>query len=178
MPPKKKIALVIAFRDFNDEEYLVPKQAFEAVGFKTITASNNLGIAVGVYGNETEVDFLLKDLKVKDFDAIVFIGGSGSAKYLEDPSAHRLALEAVLTKKLLGAICIAPCILARAGVLKNKKATVWSSSLDKSFINILKKEGAEYLPKSVVIDGEIITASGPMMAELFAAEIIDKLQRA
>ncbi len=178
MPAEKKIALIIAFRDFNDEEYLIPKQALEAAGFKIITASDNLGKAIGSYGNETKVDLLLKDLKIKDFIALIFIGGSGSAKYLEDPSAHRLALEAVLAKKLLGAICIAPAILAKAGALKDKKATVWSSSLDKSFINILKKQGAEYLPKPIVIDNKIITASGPTMAKLFAAEIIDKLQKA
>ncbi len=175
MPSEKKIALVIAFRDFNDEEYLVPKQAFEKAGFKTTTVSNRLGKAVGAYGNEAEVELLMQDLKVKNFDAIIFIGGSGSSQYLEDPSAHRLALEAVLNKKLLAAICIAPAILAKAGVLKNRKATVWSSNLDKSFVNVLKKEGAEYFAKPVVTDNKIITASSPITAKLFAAEIIDKL---
>ncbi|MBU4351384.1 DJ-1/PfpI family protein [Candidatus Parcubacteria bacterium] len=176
MPIEKKIALVIAFRDFNDEEYLIPKQAFETVGFKTITVSNNLGQAIGAYGNETEVSLLLKDLKVKDFDAIVFIGGSGSARYLDDPNAHRLALEAILNKKILGAICIAPAILAKAGVLKNRKATVWSSNMDKSFIEILRKEKANYMAEPVVTDGKIITASGPATAKAFATTVIEKLK--
>jgi len=168
----KKIALIIAFRDFNDEEYLITKQALEAAGFEIVTASSNLGEAIGSYGAEAAIDLLMKDLEVKDFTAIVFIGGSGSSKYFEDPSAHRIALEAVLEEKLLAAICIAPAILARAGILKGKDATVWSSGFDKSFINILKKEGVNYTAKSVVTDGKIITASGPESAEAFAQEII------
>jgi protease I len=175
MSKNKKIALIIAFRDFNDEEYLIPKQALETVGFETVITSSNLGEAIGSYGAEATIDLLMKDLEVKDFAAIVFIGGSGSSKYFEDPNAHRIALEVVLEGKLLAAICIAPVILARAGVLKEKNATVWSSGFDKSFINILKKEGANYMAKSVVIDGKIITASGPAAAKAFAAEIIDKL---
>ena len=175
MPKDKKIVLIIAFRDFNDEEYLIPKQALKAAGFEIVTASSNLGEAIGSYGDEAAIDLLMKDLEVKDFTAIVFIGGSGSSKYFEDPSAHRIALEAVLEGKLLAAICIAPVILARAGILKGKNATVWSSNLDKSFINILKKEGVNYTAKSVVTDGKIITASGPAAARAFAAEIVDKL---
>ena len=175
MLKKKKIALIIAFRNFNDEEYLIPKQALETAGFEIVIASSNLGEAIGSYGAEAKIDILMKDLKVKDFAAIVFIGGSGSSKYFEDPNAHRIALEAVLEGKLLAAICIAPVILARAGVLKNKKATVWSSNMDKSFIEILRKEKANYMAEPVITDGKIITASGPAAAKAFAAEIIDKL---
>ena len=172
MPKDKKIVLIIAFRDFNDEEYLIPKQALETAGFETITASSNLGEAIGSYGAEAAIDLLMKDLEVKDFTAIVFIGGSGSSKYFEDPNAHRIALKAVLEGKLLAAMCIAPVILARAGILNKRNATVWSSNLDKSFIDILKKEGAIYIAKPIVIDDNIITASGPESAEAFAQEII------
>ena len=176
MLEEKKIALIIAFRNFNDEEYLIPKQALETAGFEIVIASSNLGEAIGSYGAEAKIDILMKDLKVKDFAAIVFIGGSGSSKYFEDPNAHRIALEAVLEGKLLAAICIAPVILARAGVLKNKKATVWSSNMDKSFIEILRKEKADYIAEPVTTDGKIITASGPAAAKAFAMTVIEKLR--
>jgi len=81
-----------------------------------------------------------------------------------------------LQGKVLAAICIAPGILAAAGVLNNKKVTVWSSAMDKSFIRILEKSGAKYLDKSVVSDGKIITASGPDAAQEFAQAIIDRLK--
>ncbi len=176
MPLEKKIAFIIAFRDFNDEEYLIPKQALETAGFEIVIASSNLGEAIGSYGAEAKIDILMKDLKVKNFAAIVFIGGSGSSKYFEDPNAHRIALEAVLEGKLLAAICIAPAILARAGVLKNKRATVWSSNMDKSFIEILRKEKADYMAEPVITDGKIITASGPAAAKAFAMTVIEKLR--
>jgi len=176
MLKEKKIALIIAFRDFNDEEYLIPKEIFELAGFQTVTASNKSGQAIGVYGQEADIDILMEDLKVRDFDAIVFIGGSGASRYFDDPNAHRIALETVLEDKVLGAICIAPCILAKANVLKNKKAAVWSSNMDKSFVKILAKEGAIYEDKPVVADGKIITASGPSTAKDFAMTVIDKLK--
>lgn len=72
----------------------------------------------------------------------------------------------------MGAICIAPAILAKAGVLKGKKATVWSSLMDKSAVKILEKSGADYLPDSVVADGKVITATGPLAAKEFAEKII------
>jgi len=173
---EKKVVFIVAFRDFNDEEYLVPKGILESAGFKIITASNKLGLAIGVYGQEADIDILMEDLKVRDFDAIVFIGGSGASRYFDDPNAHRIALETVLEDKVLGAICIAPCILAKANVLKNKKAAVWSSNMDKSFVKILAKEGAIYENKPVVADGKIVTAAGPAWARDFAMIIIDKLK--
>ncbi|MBI4359221.1 MAG: DJ-1/PfpI family protein [Candidatus Nealsonbacteria bacterium] len=172
----KKIALIIAFRDFRDEEYLEPKKIFEKAGFETTTFSEKTGLALGAYGLEVEVDLLLSDLRVHDFDAVVFVGGSGAARYFQNPHAHRVALQTVLENKVLGAICIAPAILALAGVLKNKKATVWSSNMDKSFIETLKKEGAIYSSEPVVADEQAVTASGPEAAPDFAQAIIDKLK--
>jgi protease I len=173
---EKKVVFIVAFRDFNDEEYLIPKGILESAGFKIITASNKLGLAIGAYGQEADVNLLIEDLKVKDFEAVIFIGGSGASRYFDDPNAHRIALETVLEDKVLGAICIAPCILAKAGVLKNKRVTAWSSNMDKSFIEIVKKGGADYVPETVVADGKIITASGPAFARGFAKVVIDKLK--
>lgn len=173
---KKKIALIIAFRDFRDEEYFEPKEVLEKAGFEITTVSEKMGPAMGVYGGEAEINLLLSELKVHDFDAVIFVGGSGASRYFEDKSARRIVLEAVLENKVLGAICIAPTILALAGVLKDKKATVWSSNMDKSFVEILEKEGADYSSRAVVIDGQIITANGPETATAFAQAIVDKLK--
>jgi len=135
-----------------------------------------LGKAVGKLGGETEVNVLLEDLKVADYDAVLFIGGPGAANYIEDEICHRIARETIENDKILGAICIAPAVLAKAGVLKDKKATVWSSVIDKSAVKILKESGAEYLTDSVVVDGDIITASGPQAAKEFAQKIIENLK--
>jgi len=84
--------------------------------------------------------------------------------------------ETIEAGKTLGAICVAPAILAKAGVLSGKKATVWSSALDKSIIKILNDSGAICQSDSVVADGGIVTASGPDYAEAFALKIIDSIK--
>ncbi|MFH1392197.1 MAG: DJ-1/PfpI family protein [bacterium] len=171
-----KTALIIAPKDFKDEEYFVPKQAFENAGFIVETVSSKFGPAIGVDGNEAKVDVLNKNLKIDDYGAIVFVGGPGAQKYIEDPEAHRIAQDAVSKNKILGAICIAPAILAKAGVLKDKQATVWFSNLDKSAIKILEQNQAKYLDRDVVEDGRIVTASGPKAAQKFAQAIIKLLE--
>ncbi|PIP23942.1 MAG: hypothetical protein COX90_02420 [Candidatus Nealsonbacteria bacterium CG_4_10_14_0_2_um_filter_38_17] len=72
-------------------------------------------------------------------------------------------------------ICIAPAILAKAGVLQGKNATVWSSAMDKSAVKILKDNEAVFEDKPVVAHGKIITASGPAAAEEFGQVIVKVL---
>ena len=174
MTTNKKIALIIAFKDFRDEEYFIPLQIFSDAGFETTTVSTSLGVALGVYGGEVNVDILIDNLDIKEFDAIVFVGGGGSIKHLDDPQFHNVAKEAVESGKILGAICFAPAILAKAGVLSGKKATVWSSNMDRSTVQILKESGAEYIDSDVITDEKLITANGPEAAQKFAEEIINR----
>lgn len=171
----RKVAIIVAFKDFRDEEYFVPKRILEEAGVKITTVSTSLGTAVGADGGETESSFLLENLKSEDFDAIVFIGGPGCLKYLDNENSYRAARETISQDKVLAAICISPVILAKAGVLSGKKATVWSSPLDKSPIKILEENGAIYQDESVVVDGKIITALGPIAAKEFGKVIVGLL---
>jgi len=106
----------------------------------------------------------------------LFIGGSGAQEYIGDENCYRVARETVKAGKILGAICIAPAILAKAGVLEGKKSTVWSSAMDRSAVKILESSGAKYLAEPVVVDGKIVTASGPIAAKKFAEKIIEILK--
>jgi len=173
----KKIAMIVAFRDFRDEEYFIPKEVLEKSGAEIKTVSTEKGTAVGSQGGEAEVDIKLTDLNVSDFDAIVFIGGSGAPKYLDNEISYQIAREAVSQGKILAAICISPTILAKAGVLSGKKATVWSSPLDKSAIKILEQNSVVYQKDSVVVDGRIVTADGPTAAEQFGKKLVETLDR-
>jgi len=173
----KKIAIIIAFRDFRDEEYFTPREILEKAGTEIKTVSNEIGTAIGADGGEVEIDFLVSELNSADFDAVIFIGGPGCLKNLDNEDSYKIAREAVSQDKVLGAICIAPTILAKAGVLSGKKATVWTSPMDKSAVKILKDNGAVFEQKSVVADGKIITGSGPEAAEEFAMKITGALDR-
>ncbi|PIZ01147.1 DJ-1 family protein [bacterium (Candidatus Gribaldobacteria) CG_4_10_14_0_8_um_filter_33_9] len=172
----KKIAMIIAFQNFQDEECFIPRSIFLEKGIAIKIISSENGEAIGTYGGAINVDLCLDELNVSDFDAIIFVGGCGAAKYIENDKCHNIAQKAVSENKVLGAICSAPAILARAGVLKNKKATAWSSNIDKSIIKILKKQGANYQDNPVVIDEKIITANGPSCARQFAQTIIGLLK--
>jgi len=167
-----KIAIIIAFRNFRDEEYFIPKSIFLKHNFEVTTVSTYKGLAIGGSGGEARVDLLLGHLKMEDYDCLMFPGGPGAYRFIEDENIHEVIR---LYNGLLAAICIAPAILAKAGVLQGKKATVWSSILEKETIKILKENGAQYTDKDVVVDGNIITANGPEAAENFSLTIVDKL---
>lgn len=166
----KKILLVIAFNDFRDEEYLEPRKAFEKEGAKVIVASSSLGNAKGMLGAKAKVDILLKDAKAEDYDCVVFVGGSGSPEYWENASAHALAKSAVEKGKVLGSICLATATLAKAGVIKGKRATGWASSKGE-----IVSGGANYTGVKVEVDGKFISGSGPEAAKDFASALVKAL---
>ena len=173
----RKIAMILAFRDFRDEEYFVPKEILEAAGAEIKTVSNREGKAIGADGGEANVDLLVSGINLANLDGVIFIGGPGALKYLDNENSYRVAKETVLQDKILGSICISPVILAKAGVLSGKQATVWSSPMDREPVRILKENGAIYQDEAVVVDGKIITANGPAAAKEFGEVIIKVLTK-
>ncbi|MBZ9578517.1 DJ-1/PfpI family protein [Patescibacteria group bacterium] len=171
----KKIAMIVAFRDFRDAEYFIPKEILEKAGAKITTVSTKSGTAVGADGGDIQVDLLIQDLNPADFEAIIFTGGPGCLQYLDNESSYKVAKETVEQNKVLGAICISPVILAKAGVLDSKKATVWSSPMDRGPVRILEEGGAIYQDELVVVDEKLITGNGPAAAEKFAQALIETL---
>ncbi|MBU0501859.1 MAG: DJ-1/PfpI family protein [bacterium] len=163
----KKAVMIIAFEKFRDEEYLKPKQILEQAGIEITTASTQKGIARGKLGAQVIVDILLKQIKVTDYDAIIFIGGPGSYAFFDDPTAHNLAREAIKEQKILGGICAAAAILAKAGALAGKKAACFVGVAD-----ILKEKGALYSPAGLEVDGKTVTADGPEQAKGFGEELV------
>lgn len=172
---EKKILMVIAFRDFKDEEYFVTREVLEKNGFLIETASSQKGMALGVDGGEAAIGLLPDEIAFQDYAGIVFIGGSGMFKELNSQKFHKLAKEFMENDKIVAAICIAPGLLAKAGLLNNLRATVWSSALDKSGIRILEQNGAIYEDSPVVQNGKVITANGPAAAEDFGKAIATAL---
>ncbi len=169
-----KAVLIIAPVGYQDHEYGETKKVLEVAGVKVTTASKQTGTCTGKLGGSTTATVSLAELDVSDYDAVVFIGGPGAPIYNSDVQAHLTAQEAVNRKKVLAAICIAPRILAHAGVLEGKKATVWNG--DGRQEKILKDNGALYTGDKVTIDGLLVTANGPEAATSFAQKIIKLLQ--
>lgn len=170
----KDILLIIAPEGYQDIEYETPKGILENAGFSVVTASSRTGTCSGKLDGTAEATVALAEVNVEDYLAVAFIGGPGAINYQQDESAYRIAKEATEKSILLGAICIAPTILAHAGVLDGRNATVWNGDGEQS--KLLEKHGATYLDEPVVADNGIITASGPLAAEAFGTQLVTELQ--
>jgi len=166
----KTVVMIVAHRNFRDEELFKPRSILEEAGGKVTIASSSLEAARGMLGGSAKPDVLVKDIDAKDYDAVVFVGGPGAKEYWEDGKAHAIARRAAEEGKVLAAICIAPVTLANAGVLKGKKVTVW-----KSEANRVKAKGAVYTGGDVETDGRVITADGPESAEKFGRALVRAL---
>ena len=169
----EKVLMVIAPSNFRDEELLHTKEELERGGMKTTIASAKTGEVRGMLGARVTPDIKLDQVKVDDYDVVVFVGGSGSAVYFNDKRAISIASEAFSKGKKICAICIAPVILANAGVLKGKRATVW----DGEHVRKIESKGATYTGKPVEVDDNVITAIGPDAAREFGRTIARELAR-
>ena len=168
----QSILMIIAPEQFRDEEYVEPRAVFDKAGIEVTVASARRGKAIGKFGLEVLVDKLLKDVHATDYDAVVFVGGTGSRIYFDDPEAHRLIREADTSERIIGAICAAPGALAKSGLLKGKRATSFSGESE-----LLKQGGAIFTGNSVEIDGRIITGDGPQSAKAFGEKIVGALKQ-
>jgi protease I len=166
----KTVALVIAEKMFRDEEYRIPKEILEKAGVKVITVCTTLAEATGKLGMKVKPDILLGDTDVSLADALIFVGGGGSSQYFEDPAAHGLARDFANRGKIVGAICIAPVILANAGLLKEKRATVFLDGQTD-----LEGHGAVYTGHPVETDGLLLTGNGPEAAAEFGEKLLGLL---
>jgi 4-methyl-5(b-hydroxyethyl)-thiazole monophosphate biosynthesis len=105
-----------------------------------------------------------------NFDMIILPGGMPGSTNLDKAECVekyiKLALE---NDKLICAICAAPFILGKRGILKGKRATCFPG-----FENQL--EGATVVDAGVVRDGNIITGRAMGSAHDFALTILEALQ--
>lgn len=167
----KKVALFIAYKGFRDEEYLEPKKILENNGIKVITVSTEKGMASGKLGATAEVDLTVDEVNIDEYDCLALVGGPGALEYLDNEKIHKLFNDFYSKNKPVAAICISPVVLAHAGLLKGKKATVWPDGKDE-----LIKAGAIYVEQPVVVDSNIITANGPDAAGSYGSTIVDILK--
>jgi protease I len=166
----KTVLMVIAPETFRDEEYADPKEVLESRGATVVTASTRRGTCTGKLGMTTEATVSVSEADALDYDAVVFVGGAGAKVFFDDPFAHALARAARESKRVLGAICIAPSILAHAGLLRG-----WPVSAFESQRADLEAHGAIWTGRPVTVEGHIITANGPEAARDFGSALADTL---
>ena len=161
----KKALLVIAQKKFQDVELNGTRDGLIAAGFEVVLGSTEAGECVGKFGATENASVALSDVDVDDYDRVGFIGGPGASLLWQNAQAKRIAQDTVKAKKPLGAICIAPKILAAAEVLAGKKATVWNEDGDQA--GFMALHDVEYTGEAVTVDGLIVTGNGPEAAKEF-----------
>lgn len=166
----KRVAIVVAPSDFRDEELSEPRRHLQRLGVSVVVACVSLEVATGMLGATVQPDMLIADVMPEDFDGIVFVGGGGARAYFSDEAVLELARRFCGTGKVVGGICIAPSILANAGVLAGKRATSFESER-----GVLAASGASVDGEPVVVDDNIVTAEGPAAAAQFAQALGDAL---
>lgn len=171
----KQVLMVIAPAQFRDEELMVPKKEFEAAGAIVTVASTRPGEAQGMLGAKVNVSATIYSVNPDNFSGIVVVGGMGSPEHLwTNIQLHDLIRHFNSRKKLVAAICLSGAVLAKAGVLNGKSATVWP---DDKAIQELKSGKANYVKEPVVKDNHIITADGPEAACSFAEHCLNELSQ-
>ena len=169
----KTALLVIAQNGYQDLELSGTTNALLRAGYEVTVASKEAGTCIGKFGGTEEALLAMREVDPLAYDVLAFIGGPGAHALADDKEAILLAQARADSGKVLGAICIAPTILAAAGVLKGKKASVWDDGkgTQKQFLN---DRGAAYTDLPVTVDGSIVTGNGPDAAEEFGKTLAER----
>ena len=135
---------------------------------------------IGVEGKEVTgahkvtitTDKTLDDVNIDQLDALILPGGApGFQNLRKNKTVLSLIKEAFEKEKIVAAICASPSVLATAGVLENKKATIYPGMEEE-----IKKGRGIFLNDLVVVDDTIITSKGPATTMLFAIKIVELLK--
>lgn len=159
------ILMVIAQHRFRDEEFEHPKTVFKQNGFSVTVAAPELKEATGMKGATVTPGISIADAATHQYDAVVVVGGGGAREDLwNNRTLFNILNVHHAAGKPVAAICIAPVVLARAGLLKGVSATVFK---EPETLAEFAKYGALLEEKDVVVSGRIVTANGPAAARAF-----------
>ncbi len=168
---KNSILIFLPANNFSEEEYQIINRVFTRAGKQVFISSDSNTVCSGDRGLKVKADIEFYNVNAKNFSSIVLIGGKGSKDYWDNENLHRIVKDFKSSGKIVSAICSAPIILARAGLLSKLPATCWSE--DKyELINL----GVQYQARNVVIEKNIITADGPRSAEQFTESILNMIK--
>lgn len=172
-----KRILVPLMNGFEETEYIAVRDVLirEAIevdsvsltGDKLLTANHNTIIGADlVFGKQS--------ISVDDYDGIFIPGGLIGVENLDKSlEFDNLINEFVANNKFIAAICAAPILLAKRGILKDKEAVCYP---DKKFINVLNDNGAIYnSEKPFITSGKVSTAKDFETSLLFGYEIANRV---
>ncbi|ERK57426.1 DJ-1 family protein [Gemella bergeri ATCC 700627] len=167
----KKVALFVE-NGSEELEIIAPLDIMRRAGLNVdLISANNEDYITGCHNVKIIVDKKLKEIEnILDYDAIVIPGGLPGSILLRD---NRKIIEFYQTmhqkNKLVAAICAAPIVLSKVGILKDKEVTSYPGFKEEIESRLYNNT------KAVVVDQNVITAQGPAVAMLFGYEIVKYL---
>ena len=168
---KNSILIFLSASSFSEEEYLIIKKVFIQAGKRIFITSDSHSVCRGDNGLKVKADTDFYNVNDKNFSAVVLIGGKGSKDYWDNKTLHKIARNFQRAGKIVAAICSAPIILARAGLLSKIPATCWYEDKNE-LINL----GIEYKDRSIIAENSVVTADGPRSAEQFAETVLNMIK--
>jgi len=141
----------------------------------------------GRFGLKIKPDVLIDDIDPQEYDALAIPGGFHSQGFDEayDAKVLNLAKSVYNNGGIIATMCIGILPVAKAGLLKGKRATTYPLSKNHDNPRYLRKHGGQYSGKSVEIDDRIISCAGPaqslhvvmiMLEMLLGSEEIKKVK--
>ena len=162
------IAVLLA-DGFEEIEALTPVDMLRRAGLEVVTVGITSKIAVGSHGISVVCDKLPSEVDLEAVSTVILPGGMpGSLNLDASPFTDEILQSIVARGGRIAAICAAPLVLGRRGLLDGKRATCYPG-----FENELA--GATVTDESVVTEGNITTARGMGVALDFSKELISLL---
>jgi 4-methyl-5(b-hydroxyethyl)-thiazole monophosphate biosynthesis len=127
------------------------------------------------FNQKFTVDYILNEVDVNYFDALVVPGGFKNYGYYEDAYNIKflnLIREFTSQNKIIASVCVGALPLAKSGILKNKNATTYNQA---DYRQTLKNLGVVVSNEEIVIDDNLITSNGPSTAVEVAFILLERL---
>lgn len=125
-------------------------------------------LVVGANGITVQADNAIDNIDADEFDMMVLPGGWDGTYNLADDERVITLLQKFKAEKVVGAMCAAPYVLKKAGILGNDY-TCYPGAKDE-----IDHPGYRDDSK-VVIDGNVLTSQGPGTAVCFGLAIVERL---
>jgi len=163
-----KVAVMLA-EGFEEGEALTIVDILRRANIECHTVSTAGEKVSGCHDIVVKADSIISD-DVKEYDMVVLPGGlPGATNLRDDDRVIKLLKEMNQAGKFVCAMCAAPIVLGKAGVLEGKNFTAYVGYDEK-----IETTGS-FKEDSVVVDGNLVTSRGPATAYAFAYKLVDVL---
>ncbi len=153
---------------FEEIEALEPVDIMRRAGLEVQTVGVTGKTVTGAHDIKVEADIEIAEVNADNIELLMLPGGMGYVNLENSELVQRLIEYSEKNDKYISAICAAPSILGKLGLLKGKKATCFPG-----FERFL--DGAELSADKAVCDGKIITGKGAGAAADFAFLMVELL---